>query len=290
MSDSSLNIHEKDRLRSFSTVFTRSGFSKLREGADLSRLSQLKNRYNIPSKLQNYWDFLQFIYRELTRNYRNEYVVKNELLSQILLSKYRSKATSIFSEFKLVHSIGDMAMFNGCSKVFEIKTEFDSAKRLETQLTEYSEVFDKVYVVVMERYLKNYISHIPSHVGIIIGEETGSKFRLSTFREADDSVDFNCVTLLKALHIAEYQNIIISYFGELPEVSRFKMFEECKALFRIIPEEDLRKLFLQQVKQRSTVSHDLWKIPRECRQISLAMKLDASTTNSIKNFLQSIPI
>ena len=57
-------------------------------------------------------------------------------------------------------------MFNGCSKVFEIKTEFDSDFRLPLQLENYKKAFNQIYLIVPETKLKLYEKY-DSSIGLI---------------------------------------------------------------------------------------------------------------------------
>lgn len=51
---------------------------------------------------------------------------------------------------------------------FEIKSELDSLTKLEGQLNDYIDVFNKVYVVLADKFKKNFkISKLPRSVGII---------------------------------------------------------------------------------------------------------------------------
>lgn len=47
-------------------------------------------------------------------------------------------------------------MFNGKSKVFEIKTILDKEYRLSNQLQEYKKLFNEVYIIVPRELLSKY--------------------------------------------------------------------------------------------------------------------------------------
>lgn len=118
------------RLRDFSTAFSRSAFTDVLLFDDFSRFDWLRAQYRLRSK--TYAGLIRGAYAAISKDYRCEYVYKNELVN-LLLRRYGTRSTVYFSEFRVGSSIADMVMFNGESKVFEIKTEYDSPRRLDRQ-------------------------------------------------------------------------------------------------------------------------------------------------------------
>lgn len=118
---------EMERLRSYSSIFSRSVFSDIIEYDDYTRLNILLERYNNSQKhFQTYLDYIKYAYHTIARKYRCEYVYKNEIISKLLIRKYGTKNTIALNEFRVRNSIVDFALFNGESKAFEIKTEYDT--------------------------------------------------------------------------------------------------------------------------------------------------------------------
>lgn len=67
----------------------------------------------------------------------------------------------------------DICRINGSSYAYEIKTEYDTFDRLETQMRDYLKTFEKVYVIVPKNRVEDVKNHIPEECGIIsyrIGE------------------------------------------------------------------------------------------------------------------------
>ena len=123
-----------DKLRSYSSAFSRSVFSSIIRFSDFTRLDWLSEQYDGELDDCTYLTYLSYIYKTLSRFYRCEYVYKNEIINQLLLKKYGTKHTVAFNEFKVGDSIVDFAMMNGESKAFEIKTSLDSPRRLKKQM------------------------------------------------------------------------------------------------------------------------------------------------------------
>ena len=68
--------------------------------------------------------------------------------------KHSQKAT-LLTELNVGKSKADLVVINGTTTVYEIKTELDSTARLEGQLSDYIQVFDRVNVITCESKVKN---------------------------------------------------------------------------------------------------------------------------------------
>ena len=61
----------------------------------------------------------------------------------------------------------DICRINGSSYAYEIKTEYDTFDRLETQMHDYLKTFEKVYVIVPKNRVEDVMLHIPEPCGVI---------------------------------------------------------------------------------------------------------------------------
>lgn len=61
----------------------------------------------------------------------------------------------------------DICRINGSSYAYEIKTEYDTFDRLETQMRDYTKTFEKVYVIVPCNRVADVRLHIPDSCGVI---------------------------------------------------------------------------------------------------------------------------
>lgn len=84
----------------------------------------------------------------------------------------------MFNEFRLGKAVADLAIFNGISKAYEVKTLLDKETRLDHQLSHYQRLFDEVWMIVPKQKFELYNSRDES-VGIIIYDDTT---RLFTFQ------------------------------------------------------------------------------------------------------------
>ncbi len=263
-----------ERLRNYSSVFSRSVFTDIIKYNDFSRLNSLFSKYNVSLKsTKTYADYLKYLYRNIKKGYRCEYVYKNELINQLLLKKYGTKNTIAFNEFRVGESIADFVLFNGESKAFEIKTEFDTDKRLQQQLKNYSKLFQKCFVVIPVELVTQYKGSISKNIGIISLSLVKDRVVLNEVREAVCNQFIDTTILMRSLRTSEYKNIVTAYFGHLPEVSCFEMFDACEEYINQIPLSDLNRLFLVEIKKRKNSTHLLKSLPAEIRQICLSMNL-----------------
>jgi hypothetical protein len=277
-----------NQLRSYSTIFSSSSFSKLLKQDDYSFIDAKIKRYDVlkvGSSIVTYYDYIKYIYKLLRKKYRNEYVFKNTLINELLIKNYGVKDTVFINEFRVGNSIADMVMFNGSSKAFEIKTELDSNKRLFNQLEDYKKIFNECYVVVHESQIEKYIANDVS-IGIIALFENPRSLKIQEIKKATVNKNIDSDTLIHSIRTSEYKNIIKRYFGELPEMNSFNMFDICKRLFREIPNDKLNKLFIEELKNRKSNTQNISLYHKELRQIALSMNINDKNYNQLKSKLE----
>lgn len=266
--------YHSDQLRDYSSLFSRSKvLSWLNK--DFSSIDFKIKRYDEGwqrSKSATYLDYLRYAYSVILKNYQNEYVFKNELLNEWLISELGKGNSKIFSEFRVGQSIADLTMFNGCSTIFEIKTEYDSDARLRDQLTSYRKAFNKIYLVIPESKLSVYNKY-DEQVGLIIfNQDSTSPF--CTYREARESTDIDPISIMGILHSNEYKSVVRTYFGCLPRMTSFNQFDKCSELVSQIPSIELNRLFIDELKERgakNVLSRSRYK---EFNQLFLAHKMN----------------
>lgn len=266
-----------DKLRSYSSVFSSTSFSKLLRYDDYSFLDAKIERYDkakVGKKINTYYDYIKFIYSELKRQYRNEYIYKNTFINNLLIDKYGVKDTIAINEFRVGNSIADLVMFNGTSKAFEIKTELDSNKRLTGQLADYTKIFKECYIITHESLTEKYLQE-DEHIGIIALIERPKSVIMHEIRTAKENENIDSETLIRSIRMPEYKSIVKQYFGELPEMNSFNMFETCRKLMKQIPNEQLNYLFIEELKLRKSNTDIISTFYNELRQLCLAMNIDA---------------
>ena len=277
--------YNSNQLRDFSTLFSRSEVNRWLKG-DFDSIDIKLKRYNLveQNKGKSYLKFLRNTYEILEKNYPNEYVLKNEFLNNWLKKELGTSNYLIFNEFRIGKAIADLAMFNGVSKVFEIKTILDKEYRLSNQLKEYKKIFNEVYIIVPNVLLSKYSSFDDS-VGIISFDSDSKEFELVQKAERINKIDSN--TLMEVLHTKEYLEISKAYFEQLPEMNSFNQFEICKELISTIPQEDLNNLFITSMKKRNINNQFFNKVNSEFNQICLSMNFKKQDRDNLINGLKT---
>lgn len=278
-----------ERLRSYSSIFSRSVFSDIIEYDDYTRLNTIFSRYDSKKEyFSTYFDYIKYIYRIIAKEYRCEYIYKNEIINKLLISKYGTKNTIAINEFRVQNSIVDFALFNGESKAFEIKTEYDTKKRLKRQIKDYSKLFQKCYIVVPEELYQEYDECVPENIGIIVLVRERGRIRLDEKKKAIINANIDTNVLMRSVRAGEYRNIVMEYYGELPNVSCFEMFDKCQELISNIPQQKLHTLFLNEIKKRTNNTQLLKSFPAEIRQMCLSMNLNQRQSESLLKKLNNI--
>ena len=97
------------------------------------------------------------------QNYQCERIIKYFLLNKLM----GLKENIVAFEMCVGPSRIDICRINGHTYAYEIKTEYDTFKRLQTQLPTYRKYFDYVYVVTPLNRVDDLVQNIPSDCGII---------------------------------------------------------------------------------------------------------------------------
>ena len=260
-----------EQLRGYSSLFSTKNAIRWLSG-DLSLIQAKITRHNKTwiDINKSYFDYLKYVYKVLERNYQNEYIFKNAFLNSTLAEEFLKPDVKSFNEFRTGNSVADLAMFNGKSIAFEIKTEMDSCKRLDTQIKSYKEIFNEIYLIIPESKLSVYRCY---DVGIIVLESNKQKFRCE---KKSPIYTINPNAIMNVLHTLEYKDIVMKHYHSLPkDMNSFNQFKLCGELIRNIPNKKLNKYFISCMKQRSGISDDLlsFKHFKEFKQLGNALKM-----------------
>lgn len=281
---------ESGKLNVLNRVFTRNTFRHIiEEGNDIAYASAIKRYIDLPNERMNS-ELVSEIYNILRKDYRNEYFYKNTLLNKLLLGIHSVSTTTALTEIPIERSKADFVLINGKAVVYEIKTELDNLERLESQINDYYKAFDRVAVVTYKdnlSELEKKIAMMGKPVGVYVLKKQGSLSPISVPDQFSNLIDKE--TLFKILRKAEYEDIILSQYGSLPEVTQFKYYGECKKLFLKIPIDEAYDLFLKQLKKRShIVKEELKDVPYEIKFLAYFMELKDFEYKKLNVFLNSV--
>lgn len=266
-------------LRDFSSAFKRSAFTNILKFNDYAIYDWLISEY--PTKATTYFDFLKNIYSILSKNYRCEYIYKNELIKSLLV-KYGSNNTVFFNEFRVGNSIADIVLFNGESKAFEIKTELDSPKRLDKQMSDYKKIFDRCYIVIPENSYNLYFSSVDPNIGIIVMKRASNgKFFYEETREANLNTGLDVDVLMSCLRTEEYKDLSRILEVPIDDVPGYEMFSVCSKALKKFDVQLLRQCFIKIMKKRQTNTKLLKTYPMQLRQMMLCLNLSKNKADNL---------
>lgn len=235
---------------------------------------------------KNNGQIISEIYSYIGGNNRNEYFYTNTLINKLLVKKHNVNTTTALSQIWVGKSKADFVMINGTGKVYEVKSELDNFERLKGQLLDYYKAFSFVTVVtsvhMFEKVARilNTFDNIGEYVGIysLTDRDTISKNLSKDPIKFDDLLDHACI--FKLLHKREYEEIIYSYFGSLPDTTPVCHYRTCLNLFRTVPILQAQELTFKQLKKRNRIlKADFERVPDELKFVvyfsDLSHNLDA---------------
>lgn len=205
---------------------------------------------------------------------RDEYVYKSALTHNILLGRHSLGTASLLTEFRAGLCRADMAILNGTSTVYEIKSERDTLSRLENQVRNYRKVFAKIYIVVAEPYIDQVLELTDIDVGVMCLARWN---RVSTVREAVDRADAVCpATIFDSLRLAEARMILESAGALIPELPNTKLREAVKQQFVLLPSQfvhDEMVRVLKRSRSLASIGDFVDQLPHSLKTAALSTRL-----------------
>lgn len=233
-------------------------------------------------------DIFDAVYNYLSKAYRSEYIYKNAIANKILLGRHSLNTSFMLTEFRVGSCKADVAIFNGTSNVYEIKTELDSLERLAKQVAEYQNFFDKVQIITAPSQTNKISKSVEPSIGIL---ELTPRNTIKTIQQAKSGKKrVSPETIFDSLRKSEYLSIIEKHYGTIPKVPNTQIYKECKILFNKISPELVHDLMVPLLKQRGNsqcLKHFIESVPYSLKAIALNSCLKESEANSFINKLNS---
>jgi hypothetical protein len=181
------------------------------------------------------------------RGVRDEYAYKAALVHRILLGKHSLRTASLLTEFRVGDCKADVAILNGTTTVYEIKSERDSLSRLDRQIAMYRQVFASVYVTAGENHIDAVLKAVPTDVGVM---KVDRRYYTETVREARDTPHrIVPLTVFEALRTPEVTGILARLGYEIPDVPNTLLRRELRTCFEKLNPEDLHAAMLIVLKE-----------------------------------------
>lgn len=275
--------------RSLSQIFSPSHFKEVVKKGDYSNINYKIQKHLVGFDNKDYNSILGFLYKQLEKNYRNEYLFKNALLNKKLLGEYCIKSTTVLNEFKIENSIADFVLLNGEVRVFEIKTDLDSFEKLDKQINDYRKFANKIFIVVSSNNASK-ISELYTNTEIGVIEFTNSN-KLRTIKEASNDVSgFEYLTIFKTLRKNEYLEILVDYFGYIPNVPNTQIFKESFELIKEIDIVTFQSLAFKKLKERKLKCPEILDselIPTELKHLCYTLNFSKNDYDNLFDFLKT---
>lgn len=231
-------------------ALSRPTFAALARGEDPRRVLGFIDGTGLVSRTDTVAALFEKAFEVLRRSYRSEYIYKTAIANRLVFGRHSPRTSSLSVELHVGRSIVDVAMFNGTSTAYEVKTELDSPRRLATQTPDYLRAFDKVYVVTHPELAERYAAICDERVGVLA---LGRRDSLQTVREAaPNAASIDPRTLFRILRKGEYKSALERFWGEEIDVPNGVMARHCEDLFSELPRETAHRLFLDAMRARTT--------------------------------------
>lgn len=231
-------------------------------------------------------DFLDWLYKNMSFYYRNEYVYKNALANKILLGKHSLNKSYMLTEFRVENCRADVVIVNGTSNVYEIKSEYDSLDRIKRQVESYVKVFDMVNIITSSSQIDKVALELPTEIGLM---ELTKNYKIITIKEPVSLKRYVMPEVIfECLRKDEYLKIIKKVVGYVPDVPNAKVFEVCRELFRgISPEtahDEMVKVLLARGNKK-LLRDIITNVPQSLRAYVIDRKIDEKKAKKFEELL-----
>jgi hypothetical protein len=260
-------------------VFSRPMIEHLARGGALDELRRIARISGLSDELRakvRLREVFEIAYRFLQRSHRAEYVYKNAIANKLLLGRHSMRSASLFTELTAGVSKADIVLVNGTSTVYEIKSEFDSTTRLESQVRSYGEMFDRIYVCSHASHVEKLEAVLPAHVGIIV---LSSRYTLSEKRAAtSNKANVKPATIFHSLRKAEYLGILKDKFGALPDAPPSRFTSACHVRFSTLSPHEAHDAMVHALRGRQAqpgIRAFVESVPASLRAAALYADLSA---------------
>jgi hypothetical protein len=141
----------------------------------------------------------------------------NDIMIRSVLKGILEKRHSQDKKVKIIEELGvqngnariDIAIVNRIMHGYEIKSDLDTLRRLQEQITIFNSVFDKMTIVVGKSHLYEAIRMVPEWWGIMVAKiDTNGSVIFNTIREEEINKDQDCVSVARLLWREEALKIL----------------------------------------------------------------------------------
>lgn len=233
--------------------------------SELKQICKTLNKtYNLYDSEEKLWNNLNFVLGNTTSeelSYLRKEVLANQIINDLIFRYYhcervlkyyfmknllKLKNHIVAFEMNVGDSRVDICRVNGSSYAYEIKTEYDVFERLDTQIADYSQVFDKVYLIVHKNMEKEALGYIPNHCGLITYQAKKYAIKFRYARKAIQN-EIDGKHLIETLSSAD-SAMILKLIGEknIPSLKS----ERIQLICNNYNEQQLKKVYKKLLKSK----------------------------------------
>ncbi|MEN4475194.1 sce7726 family protein [Mycolicibacterium cosmeticum] len=211
----------------------------------------------------------------MSKRYRNEYVFKNTIVDRLVFGRHSPRTAAALLELRAGKSIVDVAVFNGTSTAYEIKTDLDDFSRLAQQLSCYEESFERVSVVTSPRLAPRVLAAVPKYVGVLALTDRGS---LSEMRAPSTGLGrLSQAGLFGLLRRQETLDILRRTRGYEIDVPPARLWQRTRELFLGLSVESAHTEVVDELRARGMrAAGTAAVVPRSLRAMAYEVPLNAS--------------
>lgn len=277
----------KNSSQLFNKLFTRKVFGELVNRRTHPIFHEIVEDNLDNPNLHSNGEIVSTIYALMAKSYRNEYFYQNTLLNSLLLGKHSVRTTTALSQVPIGKAVADFILINGKAVVYEIKSDLDNFDRLDSQIQAYYQAFDHVCVVAPESsFSKLQALFSTSPVGIYTLTKRNTISATYKKEPIADRSKLSHQSLFKLLRKREYEHIVYSYYGFLPEATPVFWYEACESLFSKIPMDQAYPMVLNTLKQRVSAKQEhLLDVPYSLRSLAYFSRSSYMEPDSLHSFL-----
>ncbi|WKW31835.1 sce7726 family protein [Pseudomonas viridiflava] len=262
------------KFRNYAKILNRPTFLALARGVPPQDVFYDFDKLEVPKDVKTVKELFEFAFKTIQKNYRNEYIYKTAIANRIVFGRHSPKTSAISVEMPVGRSIADLAIFNGTSTVYEIKTELDSPRRLLSQTPDYLKAFEYAYIVTHPKLAEKYADFCNDNIGVL---SINSKDSLSLIKPAKSNFDtLEPSVIFRMLRKYEIILAIKKITGEPIDIANGIVREHCQKIFENLDKKTAYDIYVEAMKKRTTESDFvdfLMLLPKHLRILAYATNL-----------------
>lgn len=204
----------------------------------------------IPRSVRTVNDLFSFAFNSTQKHYRNEYVYKSAVTNRVVFGRHSPKTSALSVELPVGNSIADLAIYNGTSTAYEIKTELDSPRRLSSQTPDYLKAFEYIYIVTHPQLAEKYAKNCHSQIGVV---SLSSKDSLRIIKPAVSNLEnIDRSIIFRMLRKDEFITALEKLGGYPIKLPNGLIRNHCQQLFCELDLSTAHRVYLNSLRNRTT--------------------------------------